>query len=136
MKRRGQILRQLEPLGVDDLDAAGVIGKLLCDVADDRDLVTELNDDRTEVEHDLAVLRRNGSRVVVQDPLELSLGLRRGEYPELLNAWSREQLVGDTRAAALDRRGERERQRLLVLRQTRLDLGRDVDSREQLLGEP
>ena len=63
----------------------------LGEVADDRNLVAELGDERMEVEHDVAVLGLHCPQVVVEHAFELPLRGRCGVTPELLNPWARQQ---------------------------------------------
>ena len=101
------------------------------------DLVAELDDDRPQVEHDLAARRRDELALVVEELDELPLRRRGDAYPCLLEARPLEQPVRRLLGALPRDAREHRRERLLALGQALGDRLLDVDVRVELLdGRP
>ena len=129
----GTGLCRLELVGADDRDLAGRLGKLLGDPPDDRHLLAEVDDDGSEVEHDLPAGRRDELALVVEELDELPLRGGRHAHPCLLQAGPLEEPVrGLLRPLPGDPRQHRS-ERLLRLRQALGERLLDVDVRVQLL---
>ena len=128
-----QALCGVELVRLQDRDATCVRWQLGGDVPQEAESIAELDDERVEVEHHVAVGRGEARRVALEHLDDLALRERRRRDEERLDAGPPEQLrrgpVDHLLPETRDRRG----QRLEVRRQLLLELGRDVDVRVQLV---
>ena len=103
----------------------------LGNLSDDRHLVAELDHDRTQVEDDRAAFGLDERRVVVEQPHQLALRLRRHLHPHRLHTWPLERSVGGPVGARAGQAGQNRSESLLRWRQSLGDRGLDVDVLEQ-----
>ena len=107
------------------------LGHPLGDLPDHRHLVSELDHDRTQVEHDRAALGLDEGRVVVEQAHELALRPRRHLHPHRLHAWPFERSICCPICARARETGQNRGEPLLCGRQPLGDRRLDVDVLEQ-----
>ncbi len=117
------------------LDPRAVLGELRGKPGKDRDSVAELDQERAEVEEHGALVGLDAPDVVFEHGDQLLVGERDRIDPTLLGLWSVEHpnraAIGELAQGGTERAGEP----LLVGGELLLELGGDVDVREQLVDE-
>ena len=118
---------------LDDRDLAGDSGSCSATRPMMADLVAEVDDDRPQVERDLAARRRDELALVVEELDELALRRGRDPHPGVLQPRPLEQAVRRLLGALARDAGEHRCERLLRLGQPLGDRLLDVDVRVELL---
>ena len=114
-------------LSIDDGDFPRGLGEFFRHLSDHDDLIADLDDDRTKIEHDLAAVGLHELRLVVQQSHQLALGRGRDRDPRLLNLGALERgFRGPVRAGAREPRQNRG-QLLLLRRQSIRDGSGNID---------
>ena len=130
-----QILCGLELVRLQDLYLPGVFGQPPREVAEDRDLISELDHEWLEIQRDRSLIGADRGEIVVEQPDELLVSANDRARPQGLKPRPREQPLGRPVCELAHRPGKGTSKRLLIRRQTRLELRLDVDVREELLDE-